>query len=248
MGHEIDVYGTAYEPLFKAKDVAEWLELSNVSDMIKRVDEEEATKLNLGSLEGETWFLTEDGLYEVLMQSRKPIAKQFKKGVKEILKTIRRTGEFKTVQQPKPQPKLSEKIQAAKFLAKFLNLNDASKLQIAKTIADPLGLPTPDYVESKGAHLSAKDLLAKHEAGISTVKFNEQLVKLGYLTTVTRKAAGGKDKSFKVITEKGSVYGENMVSPHNQSETQPHWYVDKFAELLETVRKAMNEGKKESHD
>lgn len=35
-------------------------------------------------------FLTEDGLYEVLFQSRKPIAKQFKKGVKEILKSNQR--------------------------------------------------------------------------------------------------------------------------------------------------------------
>ena len=38
------------------------------------------------------WFLTEDGLYEVLMQSRKPIAKEFKKEVKKILKQIRTTG------------------------------------------------------------------------------------------------------------------------------------------------------------
>lgn len=29
----------------------------------------------------EMWFLTEDGLYEILMLSRKPIAKQFKKGI-----------------------------------------------------------------------------------------------------------------------------------------------------------------------
>ena len=40
------------------------------------------------------WFLTEDGLYEVLMQSRKPIAKQFKKNVKEILKTLRKSGGY----------------------------------------------------------------------------------------------------------------------------------------------------------
>ena len=40
------------------------------------------------------WFLTEDGLYEVLMQSRKPIAKQFKKKVKAILKEIRKTGSY----------------------------------------------------------------------------------------------------------------------------------------------------------
>lgn len=90
LGREIDVYGTTEEPLFKAKDVAEWLELTNVTDMVSRIDEEELTKFNLGSRQGETWFLTKDGLYEVLMQSRKPIAKQFKKGVKEILKKIRK--------------------------------------------------------------------------------------------------------------------------------------------------------------
>lgn len=249
MGQEVDVYGTAEEPLFLAKDVAAWIEHSDVHKMVASVDEDEKLSgtLFLSGQNREAWFLTEDGLYEVLMQSRKPIAKQFKKGIKEILKQIRRTGEFKA-QQPKPQPRLSEKIQAAKFLAKFLNLNDASKLQIAKTIADPLGLPTPDYVESKGAHLSAKDLLAKHEAGISSVKFNETLVKLGYLTTVTRKAAGGKDKTFKVITDKGAQYGENMVSPHNQAETQPHWYIDKFGELLETVKKAISGGEEVSHD
>ena len=40
----------------------------------------------------EAWFLTENGLYEVLMQSRKPLAKEFKKKVKEILKSIRKHG------------------------------------------------------------------------------------------------------------------------------------------------------------
>ena len=39
-------------------------------------------------------FLTEDGFYEVLMQSQKPIAKQFKKEVKKILKQIRQTGGY----------------------------------------------------------------------------------------------------------------------------------------------------------
>lgn len=41
-------------------------------------------------------FLTEDGLYEVLMQSRKPIAKAFKREVKQILKTIRKHGGYLT--------------------------------------------------------------------------------------------------------------------------------------------------------
>lgn len=42
----------------------------------------------------QVWFLTEDGLYKILMQSRKPIARQFKRGVKNILKEIRKTGGY----------------------------------------------------------------------------------------------------------------------------------------------------------
>jgi|GEM_PF-6494544 len=37
-------------------------------------------------------FLTEDGLYELLMQSRKPVAKPLKKEIKSILKQLRKTG------------------------------------------------------------------------------------------------------------------------------------------------------------
>lgn len=91
---EIDVWGSVEQPLFRAKDVASWLLIKNVSDLVKRVDNDEVHRFNLGSLQGETWFLTEDGLYEVLMQSRKPIAKQFKKGVKAILHEIRTKGGY----------------------------------------------------------------------------------------------------------------------------------------------------------
>lgn len=91
---EIDVWGSVERPLFRAKDVVDWLKAKNVSMVIDRVDEEERLKLNLGRNGGDTWFLTEDGLYELLMQSRKPIAKQFKKGVKKILHEIRTKGGY----------------------------------------------------------------------------------------------------------------------------------------------------------
>ncbi len=96
LGREINVYGSAENPLFKAKDVAGWLDIQNVSDMIKNIDPEEKVLDSIYTLGGaqEAWLVTEDGLYEILMQSRKPIAKQFKKGVKEILKTIRHTGGY----------------------------------------------------------------------------------------------------------------------------------------------------------
>lgn len=94
---EIDVWGTAEHPLFRASDVAVWIQHSDVSTMVKIVDEDEKVFVtnpnNVCGGQG-AWFLTEDGLYEVLMRSRKPIAKQFKKGVKKILHEIRTKGGY----------------------------------------------------------------------------------------------------------------------------------------------------------
>ena len=91
LDHEVTTYGDLENPLFLAKDVANWIGHSDVSKMMKSVDEDEKVKNIVRTLGGnqEMWFLTEDGLYEVLMQSRKPIAKQFKKKVKKLLKDLR---------------------------------------------------------------------------------------------------------------------------------------------------------------
>lgn len=98
LGKHFRVYGTINEPLFLAKDVAEWIEHTDLSRMVDLVDEDEKLKrtLYVSGQNREVWLLTEDGLYEVLMQSRKPIAKQFKKKVKEILRTIRKHGAYMT--------------------------------------------------------------------------------------------------------------------------------------------------------
>ena len=98
LGKEFKIYGDFENPLFLAKDVAEWIEHSNPRVMLNTVDENEKVVNNVYTLGGvqESWFLTEDGLYEVLMQSRKPIAKAFKKEVKIILKTIRQNGMYVT--------------------------------------------------------------------------------------------------------------------------------------------------------
>lgn len=100
LGKRFRIYGTVENPLFVAKDVAEWIEydLSSVNKMIASVDDDEKVRNNVPTPGGmqESWCLTEDGLYEVLMQSRKPRAKQFKKKVKEILKDIRKHGIYAT--------------------------------------------------------------------------------------------------------------------------------------------------------
>lgn len=103
LGKQFRIYGTFENPLFLAKEVAEWIDYSKredgsyqVGQMLKSIENDEKIS-TVNNLNGkEVWFLTEDGLYEVLMQSRKPIAKQFKKKVKEILKDIRKHGMYAT--------------------------------------------------------------------------------------------------------------------------------------------------------
>ena len=98
LGKKIQMYNSIEYPLFLAKDVAEWIDysISNVSKMLKSVDEDEKTTRKFctsgSNYQTEAWFLTEDGLYECCMQSKKPVAKQMKKEIKQYLKSIRLTG------------------------------------------------------------------------------------------------------------------------------------------------------------
>lgn len=148
LGKDFKVYGTIQEPLFLARDVAEWIEYAKrpdgsfqVSQMIANVDDDEKVKLTstVNNLNGgsESWFLTEDGLYEVLMLSRKPIAKQFKKEVKKILKEIRLNGYYVA---PAIEKKSAEEIEIEKNHA--LAARREIDLQRAKFLYS-IGLESP---------------------------------------------------------------------------------------------------------
>ena len=83
------------EPMFCLIDICKALEIKNATDVAKRLDEDELTRLNLGSRAGETNFITESGLYAVILRSDKPNAKKFRKWVtSEVLPTIRKTGGY----------------------------------------------------------------------------------------------------------------------------------------------------------
>ncbi len=100
LGKPFTLYGDFENPLFLAKEVAEWIEHSNPRVMLQTVDEDEKVVNNVYTPGGkqEAWFLTEDGVYELLMQSRKPIAKKFKKEIKAVLKSIRKHGAYMTAE------------------------------------------------------------------------------------------------------------------------------------------------------
>lgn len=80
---------------------------------------------------------------------------------------------------------------------------------------------------------SAAELLELHGVGLSAIAFNRLLVEHGFLEERERPSSKGGMKKFKVCTD--MEYGKNLTSPNNPRETQPHWYVSKFSELLDLV-------------
>lgn len=130
---------------------------------------------------------------------------------------------------------ISDKIKVADWLIKALNLNESSKLLLAKSIADPLGLPTPDYTPSKGILRSCAELLKDHASTLSPQQFNQRMIQHGYMAELTRPSSKGGVKKFKSIIGDGLQYGENQVNPNNPKSTQPLYYADRFAELLRAI-------------
>ena len=76
---EIVIKGSCEEPLFRANDVGEVLEMSNIRAHIQHFNESEKVVNTIDTLGGsqQVTFLTEKGLYKVLFKSRKPIAEKF---------------------------------------------------------------------------------------------------------------------------------------------------------------------------
>ena len=85
------------EPWFVAADVCRALEHSNVSVALARVDEDEKAKFGLGLSGGDTNCVNEPGLYSLVLGSRKPEAKIFKRWIThEVIPSIRKHGAYMT--------------------------------------------------------------------------------------------------------------------------------------------------------
>ena len=137
LGKTVAAYGTVENPIFLATTVAEGIEHSDVSAMLKNVDDDEKIKIKLpsdycsGGLQPNTeyWFLTEDGLYEVLFLSRKPIAKAFKAEVKKLLRDVRLgAGLFSHLEQENVILRQKLQVFEEHHPAKFYDYDEAAAL------------------------------------------------------------------------------------------------------------------------
>ncbi len=163
--------------------------------------------------------------------------------VRPVFEVYRRVFHH-AVSQVQQQVPLQERFQAkctfADWSAKFLNLNDASKLGMAKRIGKMVGLEDtlPMAVNAgteKPVTHASRDLLLSHGVGISTQAFNKVLEIKGIVKQATRPGRGGKVHKWMVLQPAFDKYGQNQQHPNYQQQTQIRWYDATFAELLTIV-------------
>lgn len=224
-------------PWFNANDVCGALGYANPRDALAlHVDPDDVGKRDTIDKLGRTQstnHINESGIYSLIFGSKKPEAKRFKRWVtSEVLPTIRKTGQYSVG--PKTLTGLEMDLLIASTAGDMLRLSDAGRIKMLSTVMKQHGRPStmlPDYTEEEVTQ-SLTALLKEHGSELSTRRANKILLDIGILEINTRPSSNGGTKIFKSLTEKGQRFGKNLISPHNEKETQPHYFVSTFAELL----------------
>lgn len=136
LGKKINLYNSIEDPLFEAQDVANWLGIKNVSQMLKQADVPDNEKgiflkYTLGGNQ-RSLFITEDAMYDVLMTSRKQEAKPLRREIKLYLKQIRLTGGYIPVSEEDDEKVILAK--AMKIMQRTIEEKDAIIESQNKTI------------------------------------------------------------------------------------------------------------------
>lgn len=213
------------EPWFVAADVCRALEISNSRDAVARLDDDEKGVGSTDTLGGKQGMqiINEPGLYTLVLGSRKPEAKAFKRWVThEVLPAIRKTGSYKTPKQSSDRDKAMLKNAQARSAKLWLEIakntgiqtyKDVCNAYAAKELAGEDVLPLPKVQEKS---YSATDI---------GKMFGVSKAKIGALA----------NKNNMKCDEYGSWYHDK--SPYSGKEVEAFRYnskaIEKFRALLE---------------
>ena len=200
---KVRIFKIDNEPWIVGKDVAEVLEYNEPNKaVVRHVDEDDRTKHPITDELGrtqESWIINESGLYSLVLRSKLPEAKKFRKWVtSEILPQIRNKGSFDLVEQKlqaiedETERKLSLKVYGLEKVAKE---NPQSLLSVLA------------YNEAKN-ELETYKTNKKIEAAVSKVEELEDKISKA---TVLREG----DMSAEVIAKKFNIFSTSD-KPHNK--------------------------------
>ena len=238
-------------PWFIASEICGALEHSDTSKAVSRldIDEKLLRTMFVSGQNREVLTINESGLYSLILTSRKPEAKSFKKWVtSEVLPSIRKTGCSSVTQQQQPEKiSFNEAAAGLEIIYRSLNVSESGKLGLFRGLAEDYGVSPnrlPAYTidaptvtaGSSETTMSLTEILKRTSTPLSATAANRKLHELDLLKRESRKSSNGQYKNFWSITETGLKFGKNVTSDLNPRETQPHWYVKTMQELVNLLK------------
>ena len=254
--HEVEIIEVNGQILFNPRHVGACLDIEDVTVRrhIQEMSERHVVKVTNASTvhsmnirkvnnAGEN-FLTEAGVYKLIFKSRKPEAERFQDWVTDVvLPTIRKTGSYSAGENISTDMKFNMGVTALEAAGRLLRMSDVSKLACLKNLCEAFAVSVaglPKYLPREAQILSATELLKRNGKPMTVHAFNFKMLSEGLLEIQTRPSTSGSEtRRFKALTEEGKAYGENSVNPDYPLETQPHYFSDKFSELLERLNKTV---------
>ena len=206
------------EPWFVAADVCRALELEDVNKAISRLDDDEGARIEIPHPQNPEKRMTvnavnEPGLYSLVLGSRKPKAKAFKRWIThEVLPSIRKTGGY----QARPMTSYQQQnigIQKAKLLNLIASEYDGTYKQVLQAYATK--------------ELTGEFLLPLPELERRTYSAGE----IGAILGISKKKVGAIANENNLKTD---AYGKWFVdkSPYSKKEVQSFRYYENIIPVL----------------
>lgn len=239
------------EPWFVAADVCRALGIGNSSDAVKRLDDDEHALVSIEGLSrgnDKANIVNEPGLYGLVLASRKPEAKAFKRWIThEVIPSIRKTGGYIAGQETMDDDQLlanallvaqrkiaerSKQLEAANAKIQA----DAPKVLFAETVqkaeGDILVRQLAKLMVQRGYDTGEKrlyDLLRRDGFVIKANAKNQNAptqrsVDMGLMRSIERTVSSAEKtfiSSTTVITPKGQIYFLNKYAPEKPEKKRP---------------------------
>ena len=190
LGVEVRTIMRNGEPWFIAKDVCDALGFSKYRDAIAKLDSDERRPLVVDTSAGARTMaaINESGLYAIIMKSRKPTAKKFRKWVtSEVLPSIRKTGSYGM----KESYQIKDPAERARAWA-------------------------AEYEERRKLEAGVKQLAAVNEEMkpkaefYDTIIHSDSTIDIGEVAKALNYNIGGRNKLFRFLREQGILMKNNV--------------------------------------
>lgn len=182
-------------------------------------------------------FISNLSLNRVLGQSGQPKAIPFQDWIYEdMLPSVQKTGQYALPGADSDLLHFKKEAYMVEVAANVLRLPESGRLKLLGDFnrQHGLSLPLPGYADEPITE-SATELIKKQGIGIRTSAFNLLLLSHGILEEKERPSSKGGIKKYKSLTDTGLGFGKNIINPNSPRETAPHYYPEKFTELLKLV-------------